>query len=112
MQTRVVITGMGTINPLGHDVASTWGALIGGVSGVGPITHFDASEMLAQIACEVKGFDPTAFMEVRDARRRDRFEQLAAVAARQALEHSGLIIEQEWAGRVGVIVSSAVRAGS
>ena len=108
MQTRVVITGMGTINPLGHDVASTWEALIGGVSGVGPITHFDAREMLAQIACEVKGFDPTAFMEVREARRRDRFEQLAAVAARQALEHSGLIIAPERAGRVGVIVSSAV----
>ena len=108
MQTRVVVTGMGTINPLGHDVSSTWEALISGVSGVGPITLFDASDLLVQIACEVKEFDPRAHMEVREVRRRDRFEQLAAVAAKQALEHSGFEINPGRAGRVGVIISSAV----
>lgn len=108
MQTRVVVTGMGTINPLGHDVSSTWEALISGVSGVGPITLFDASDLLVQIVCEVKEFDPRAHMEVREVRRRDRFEQLAAVAAKQALEHSGFEINPGRAGRVGVIISSAV----
>ena len=108
MQTRVVITGMGTINPLGHTVASTWQALLDGISGVGPITQCDTSDLLVQIACEVKEFDPAAHMEVREARRRDRFEQLAAVVARQALVQAGLEIEPDRAGRIGVIISSAV----
>jgi 3-oxoacyl-[acyl-carrier-protein] synthase II len=108
MQTRVVITGMGTINPLGHTVASTWQALLDGISGVGPITQCDTSDLLVQIACEVKEFDPAAHMEVREARRRDRFEQLAAVVARQALLQAGLEIEPDRAGRIGVIISSAV----
>ena len=108
MQTRIVITGMGTINPLGHDVASTWNALIGGISGVGPITQCNTADLLVRIACEVKDFDPGAYMEIREARRRDRFEQLAAVAAKQALAHSGLTIDVDRAGRVAVILSSAV----
>ena len=108
MQTRVVITGMGTINPLGHTVASTWQALLDGISGVGPITQCDTSDLLVQIACEVKEFDPAAHMEVREARRRDRFEQLAAVAARQAFVQASLEIEPDRAGRIGVIISSAV----
>lgn len=99
---------MGTINPLGMDVESTWDALVQGVSGAGPVTLFDASDLLVQIACEVKGFDPEQYMDARDARRRDRFEQLASAAARQALEQSGLQVTEEKSHRVGVIVSSAV----
>jgi beta-ketoacyl-acyl-carrier-protein synthase II len=105
MQKRVVITGMGTINPLGHDQDSTWDALISGTSGVSPITLFDSSDLLVHIACEVKEFDPTDYMEVREARRRDRFEQLAAVAANEALAQAKLEFKPE---RVGVIISSAI----
>jgi 3-oxoacyl-[acyl-carrier-protein] synthase II len=108
MKKRVVITGMGTINPLGHDVNSTWEALLVGTSGVGPITLFDASDMLVQIACEVKGFNPADHMDPREARRCDRFEQMAAVTARQAMEQAGLMIPADQAGRVGVVISSAV----
>ncbi len=108
MYKRVVITGMGTLNALGHDVASTWDALIAGTSGVGPITQFDAADMLVKIACEVKGFDPTQHMDAREARRRDRFEQFAAVVARQALDDAALTIDPGNAERIGVIISSAV----
>jgi 3-oxoacyl-[acyl-carrier-protein] synthase II len=108
MKKRVVITGMGTINPLGHDVNSTWEALLSGISGVEPITLFDASDMLVQIACEVKGFNPADHMDPREARRRDRFEQMATVTARQAMEQAGLTIPADQAGRVGVVISSAV----
>jgi beta-ketoacyl-acyl-carrier-protein synthase II len=105
MQKRIVITGMGTINPLGHDLDSTWKSLIRGESGVRPITLFDASNLIVQIACEVKAFNPADHMEIREARRRDRFEQFAAVAAKEALTQSGLEVEPD---RVGVIISSAI----
>jgi beta-ketoacyl-acyl-carrier-protein synthase II len=99
---------MGTINALGHDLDQTWGALVGGISGVGPITQFDPAELLVKIACEVKGFEPEKFMEAREARRRDRFEQFAAVVAQQALAHSEFEVTEQNAERVGIIVSSAV----
>lgn len=105
---KIVITGMGTVNPLGLNVADTWKNIVNGVSGVGPITRFDASEWLAQIACEVKNFDPSNYMPAKEARRRDRFEQFATAAAQEALEQSGLEITDKNAGRIGVIVSSAM----
>ncbi len=105
---KIVITGMGTVNPLGLNTKETWENLINGVSGVTPITRFDASDWLTQIACEVKNFDPTAYMPAKEARRRDRFEQFATVAAREAIQNSGLEITQENAGRIGVLVSSAM----
>ncbi|MGB2895678.1 MAG: beta-ketoacyl-ACP synthase II [Anaerolineales bacterium] len=108
MERRVVITGMGTINPLGIDVMETWEALKSGTSGVGRITLFDPSDLLVKIACEVKQFDPARYMDPREARRRDRFEQFASAAAAQAMRDSGLEIQPESAGRVGVIISSAV----
>ncbi len=104
---RVVVTGMGTLNPIGNSVSETWQNAVNGVSGVGPITLFDASEFLVQIAAEVKNFSPVQFMEARDARRQDRFEQLAAAAAQEALEQSGLKIKPDNAARVAVIISSA-----
>jgi beta-ketoacyl-acyl-carrier-protein synthase II len=105
--TRVVITGMGTLNPIGNSVAAAWESAVNGVSGVGPITLFDASDLLVQIAAEVKDFDPTRYMEAREARRQDRFEQFAGAAALEALQQSGLEITPENASRVAVIISSA-----
>lgn len=109
---KIVITGMGTVNPLGLSVAETWQNLIRGVSGVGPITLFDTEiwqhEWTVKIACEVKNFDPARYMDAKDARRRDRFEQFAVAAAKEALEMSGLLVTEQNAGRVGVIVSSAI----
>jgi 3-oxoacyl-[acyl-carrier-protein] synthase II len=108
MQDRIVITGMGTVNPLGLNVKETWGNLIAGVSGVGPITRFDSTPLQVHIAAEVKGFKPEDFMDLKESRRRDRFEQFAVAAAREALTHSGLEITDANAGRVGVIISSAI----
>lgn len=108
MQERVVITGMGTVNPLGLSVSESWKNITGGVSGVGPITLFDPLDMQVKIACEVKGFVPEKYMDAREARRRDRFEQLAVAATREALASSGLEITEENAGRIGVVISSAI----
>jgi 3-oxoacyl-[acyl-carrier-protein] synthase II len=110
MQDRIVITGMGTVNPLGLNVKDTWSNLIAGVSGVGPITLFDshAAAMQVHIAAEVKNFRPENFMDAKEARRRDRFEQFTIAAAREALTQSGLQITESNAGRIGVIISSAI----
>lgn len=105
---KVVITGLGAVSSLGLDAESSWRAAVEGVSGVGPITHFDASELLVQIACEVKDFDPGVALDVKEIRRRDRFEQLAAVAAKQAMGQSGLQVNENNAERAAVVVSSAV----
>jgi 3-oxoacyl-[acyl-carrier-protein] synthase II len=105
---RVVITGLGLVTPLGHDVPTTWEALVAGRSGVGPITHFDAGEYPARIAAEVKAFDPAALFGRREARRMDRFTQFAMVAAGQALEDSGLTVTDDNAHRVGAVIGSGV----
>jgi 3-oxoacyl-[acyl-carrier-protein] synthase II len=107
MAHRVVITGMGTINPLGKDVASSWDAAVAGRSAVGPITLFNPEGLLVQIDCEVHDFDPADYMEARAARRRSRFEQLASAAASEAMRASGLDLDREDRGRVAVTVSSA-----
>ena len=110
MQERIVITGMGTVNPLGLNVNETWSNLIAGVSGVGPITQFDsrAASLQVHIAAEVKGFKPENFMDAKEARRRDRFEQFTVAAAREAVAQSGLQVTESNAGRIGVIISSAI----
>jgi len=105
---QIVVTGMGTINPLGHSVEETWARAVEGVSGVGPITLLDHSDFQVHIACEVKGFDPNAWMDLREARRRDRYEQFATAAARQALTQAGLSTPFADPGRVAVIVASAI----
>ena len=105
---RVVITGMGTINPLGLTVEESWKNAVNGVSGVGPITLFDPAHLNVHFAAEVKSFEPEKYMDAKEARRRDRFEQLGAAAAKMALENSGLEITESNAGRVGVLVSSAI----
>ena len=90
MTTRVAITGIGMVTPLGNDTASSWDALLKGVSGAGPITHFDASGYETRIAAEVKGFDPLAYMDRKEVRRNDRFTQFALAATKQALEDAKL----------------------
>jgi 3-oxoacyl-[acyl-carrier-protein] synthase II len=108
MTQRVVVTGIGAVSPLGNTAEASWKGALEGVSGVGPITHFDSTDLLVHIACEVKNLDLEGYVEAKEVRRRDRFEVLAAVAAQQALRHSGLEITPESAGRVAVIISSAV----
>lgn len=108
MTERVVITGMGAVSPIGLSADESWQNALQGVSGVGPITHFDATEYLVQIACEVKGFDPNNYMPAREARRLDRFEQFAKVASQEAIYQSGLSTPVEDPYRAGVIISSAI----
>ena len=108
MMHRVVVTGMGTVNPVGLSVAETWQNITNGVSGVAPIANFDASNYQVKVACEVKNFDPTKYMDAREVRRRDRYQQLATAAVREAMAQSGLAITEENAERVAVVVSSAI----
>lgn len=105
---RVVITGMGTVNPLGLTVEESWKNVIEGISGVGPITLFDPAPLNVHFAAEVKGFEPDRYMDPKEARRRDRFEQLGIAAAKEALESSGLQVTEANADRIGVLVSSAI----
>ncbi len=105
---RVVVTGMGTVNPLGLSVDESWNNALNGVSGVGRITQFDASRLTVQIAAEVKNFRPEAYLDPKEARRRDRFEQFSAAAAQEALAQAGLPVDESNAGRVGVVISSAI----
>jgi len=104
---RVVLTGLGTINPLGNDVASTWSALMAGKSGAAPITLFDASLHRTQFACEVKGFDPNTWFDVKEQRKLDRFTMLAYVAALEAYNDAALP-EDEDRTRIGVILGSGM----
>jgi 3-oxoacyl-[acyl-carrier-protein] synthase II len=105
---RVVITGLGAVTPLGLDVPSTWQALLEGRSGIGPITRFDASNMRVRIAGEVKGFDPERLLGRKDARRTDRFVQLAIAATQEAIADAGLVIDDSNRTEVGVIVGSGI----
>ncbi len=108
MQGRIVITGMGTVNPLGLNVSDSWKNVIAGVSGVGPITIFDSTLLNVHIAAEAHGFNPDDYMDAKEARRRDRFEQLSTAAAQEALASSGLEITEKNTARIGAIVSSAI----
>lgn len=106
---RVVITGMGLVSPLGNDLPSFWNNLSNGQSGIGPITLFDVSQYDCKIAGEVREFDPAlAFKNPRDARRSDRFTQLAVAAAKSALADSGLALPASNPDRIGVMVGSGI----
>jgi 3-oxoacyl-[acyl-carrier-protein] synthase II len=104
---RVVITGLGCVSPLGNDVETTWENLVAGESGAGEITQFDSSEYAVHFACEVKDFDPSQWIERKQARRMDRFTQMILAAARQAEADAGLEVEQE-ADRIGVSVATGI----
>jgi beta-ketoacyl-acyl-carrier-protein synthase II len=105
---KVVITGMGTVNPLGLTVEESWNNAVNGVSGAGPITLFDSTPLNVHFAAEVKNFKPENYMDIKEARRRDRFEQLGSAAARDAIANAGLEVTDKNSGRIGVLVSSAV----
>ena len=105
---RVVITGLGTINSLGHNVPEFWDNLLKGVSGAGPITRFDASNFRTQFACEVKDYDPTKHFDRKEVRKMDLYTQFGIIAAREALKDSGLDLEQENKKRIGVIWGAGI----
>lgn len=108
MNRRVVVTGLGTVSPVGIGKDDFWRALVAGESGIGKITAFDARDFASQIAGEVKEFDIADFIDNREARRMDRFSQLAIAASKLALEDSGLKIDSSNAERVGVIIGSGI----
>jgi 3-oxoacyl-[acyl-carrier-protein] synthase II len=109
MRTRVVITGLGAVTPVGNDVPSMWDALVAGRSGAGPITAYDASDQNVRIAAEVKGFDPVALLDYRTVRRTDRFAQLVMVSADQAIEDAGIIFPQDGPNsNVGIIIGTGI----
>ena len=103
---RVVITGLGAITPIGNTVQEYWNGLLGGVSGADRITLFDASKFKTQFACEVKGFDPVAYLDRKEARKIDRFAQLAIVSSDEAIKHAGISKDNVNPDRKGVIFSS------
>jgi 3-oxoacyl-[acyl-carrier-protein] synthase II len=105
---RVVITGMGLLTPVGNDVSSTWEALCQGKSGVGPITYFDTSRFRVHFGAEVKNFDPSVYMERKEIRRTDPFEHFAIATAKQALAQSGLKITEENADDIGIYIGSGI----
>ena len=105
---RVVVTGVGAVSPLGTGNATNWDALINGKSGIGLITRFDASEMPVKIAGEVSGFDPEDFIDKKEIKKMDLFIQYAMGAAHFAMEDSGLVINEENAERVGVLVGAGL----
>lgn len=108
MTRRVVITGMGSVNPLGLDVPSLWEALINGKSGVDRISSFDPDLFETKIAAEVKGFDPLDYIDRKEARHMDRFTQFAIVASRQAVEQAKLKFDGVGSDEVGVIIGSGI----
>ena len=108
MTKRVVVTGLGCISPVGNNVPDTWSALLAGKSGAGPITRFDASKHKTKFAAEVKGFDPVSLLGARDARKFDRYAQLAIAAAQEALDQSGFVIDELNRDRVGVLVGTGI----
>ncbi|MEO5887601.1 MAG: beta-ketoacyl-ACP synthase II [Anaerolineales bacterium] len=108
MRRRVVVTGMGCISPVGNNVTDTWSAILAGKSGSGMITLFDASRHKTRFAAEVKGFDAVALFGQREARKMDRFTQFATVAALEALDQSGLKIDEANCDRVGILIGTGI----
>lgn len=105
---RVVVTGLGTLSPLGNDVETSWKNAINGVSGIGPITRVDSEEYPAKVAAELKDFNVEDYMDRKEARKMDRFTQYAVVAAKMAVQDAGLEITDDIAPRVGVWVGSGI----
>jgi 3-oxoacyl-[acyl-carrier-protein] synthase II len=108
MSRRVVVTGMGCISPVGNNVKESWDSILAGKSGAGMITHFDASKHKTRFAAEVKGFDPVVLFGQREARKMDRFTQFATAVAMEALEHSGLKVNESNRDRVGVMIGTGI----
>jgi 3-oxoacyl-[acyl-carrier-protein] synthase II len=107
-QHRVVITGLGVITALGHNVADTWEGILNGRSGLGPFTLLEKGEHTAGALFEIKAFNPEDYLDRRDARRRDRYQQLAAVAANEAMRQAQLPVTDDNRERIGVILGTGV----
>lgn len=105
---RVVVTGLGMVTPLGHDVETTWRAIVAGKSGVSSITHFDASDLSCKICSRVENFDATKYMSEKEARKRDYFIQYGVAAAIQAIQDSGLQVTDVNASRIGLAIGSGI----
>ena len=105
---RVVVTGIGIVSPIGLTVASTWNSLINGRSGIGRIAAFDPTEFETQIAAEVSDFDPENYMDRKEARRADRFSQLAIAAAEEAVAQAGLRQGEPLGNRTSSLIASGV----
>jgi 3-oxoacyl-[acyl-carrier-protein] synthase II len=105
---RVVITGLGAITPIGNTLAEYWDGLVSGRNGIGAITHFDASKHDCRIAGEIKNFDPLSYLDKKEAKRMDRFAQLAVCASKQALADSGLTIDPTNAEFIGVTIGTGI----
>ena len=108
MSRRVVITGLGAVTPIGNNVEDFWTNIKKGTVGIGPITKFDTTDYKAHLGAEVKDFDPTTVIDKKAARRMEDFSQYAVVAAKEALDDSGLDMEKEDAFRVGVSVGCGI----
>lgn len=105
---RVVVTGLGTISPLGHNVQDTWEAMQSGKSAAAPITRFDASKFKTKFACEVKDYDPKSYFDRKEVRKLDLYSQFAMISADEAIKHSGLDLESVDLDRIGVIWGSGI----
>src|ERR671918_462187 len=105
---RVVVTGMGALTPLGNTVDDFWQGLTDGVSGAEIITQFDASKFKTRFACELKNFDPHSHLDKKEARKIDRFTQIALIASDQAVEVSGISADTINKDKVGVVIASGI----
>jgi 3-oxoacyl-[acyl-carrier-protein] synthase II len=105
---RVVVTGLGAITPIGNTLADYWQGLLQGANGIGPITHFDASNHACHFAGEVKGFDPLQYLDRKEAKRMDRFAQFAVCASQQALADAQLVINDLNADDIGVLIGTGI----
>lgn len=101
---RVVVTGLSALTPIGNTLEESWTNLLAGVSGVGPLTLFDCADFDTKIAAELKGFDPTQYVSIKEAKRMDRFVQIAVAAGKQLMEHCGLEMTEEMAPETGVLL--------
>ena len=105
---RVVVTGLGIISPVGNDIATAWENILKGVSGIGPVTHFDASAYATRIAGQVRDFDPAQWMAPKDVKKMDPFIHYGVAAGTQALRDSGLEVTEANAPRIGVAVGAGI----
>ncbi|MEK9784857.1 MAG: beta-ketoacyl-ACP synthase II [Gammaproteobacteria bacterium] len=105
---KVVVTGLGCISPVGIDVTSTWEALVAGKNGVGPVTHFDASDIATRIAGEATGFNPEIRLAAKEARRMDRFIQLGLCAGLEAFDDSGIDLDNADRDQIGVLIGAGI----
>ena len=105
---RVVITGLGAVTPVGNSASQTWEALVNGVSGIAPITAFDATNFKTQFAGEVKNFDPTTVIDRKEARKMDRYTHFSVCVADEALRDSCLDLDKEDRSRIGVVWGSGM----